>query len=172
MGVKPNQLHVPFLEIGHRMLRLGSIVISAWAVLNLIPSLAILANTIFFDGNSPAIYQILDDEQVQTLSKEIRTSINSVAVYANGLNVALCLLALVVVWLGLNRRVRWAFWGLLVAFATALLAGTAGDYVLGTVHPEINIISGIILAFGFVFSARGLFWDSTQSAAPASSSHP
>lgn len=147
------------------MLKIGSIVLSLWAVLNLVPSFAILVNTVLLDGNSPAIYQILDDEQVRTLGTEIRSSINSVAVYANGLNVALCLLALFVIWRGLNRRVRWTFWGLLVGFATALLAGTAGDYVLGTVHPEVSMISGIILALGFACSAKGLFRSSGQSPA-------
>jgi hypothetical protein len=86
-------------------LTLGPIVISVWAVLNLIPSAVILANTMFLDGNSLAIYQILDDEQVEALSTDVRTSINSIAVYANGLNVALSLLALFVVQRGLNKRV-------------------------------------------------------------------
>ena len=128
--------------------------------MNLIPSAVILANTMFLDGNSLAIYQILDDEQVEALSTDVRTSINSIAVYANGLNVALSLLALFVVQRGLNKRVPWAFWSLLVGFTTAFLAGAAGDYVLGTVHPEISIMSGAILAFGFVCSAIGLFRNS------------
>lgn len=147
------------------MLRLGSAIISLWLVLNLVPSLLILANTIFLDGNSPALYQLLDDQQVKALSPEIRTSINSVAVYANGLNVALCLLALFVVWLGLSQRLPWAFWGLLLAFSFAWFAGAAGDYLLGTLHPEVSILSGLILACGFTFSAFGLLRNPGKSAA-------
>lgn len=123
----------------------------------------------FFDGDSPAVFQILSDEEVHALSSDVRTSINSVAVYANGLNVAFCALALAVTWLGLHRRVRWAFWGLLVGFVAALLAGVSGDYVLGNVHPEVNVISGLILVFGFTLAAVGLFRNSESSTVSVSS---
>lgn len=146
------------------MLQLGSLVLSFWTVLNLIPSLAILVNTLLLGGNSPAIYQVLDHEEVELLSTKVRASINSVAIYANGLNVAFCLLALFVIWFGLYRRIRWAFWALLAGFTSALFAGTAGDHVLGLVHPEINILSAILLAVGFLLVAMGLFRDSPISA--------
>ena len=139
------------------MLRSGCLVLSLWAFLNLLPSAWILVTTSFFEGDSPAIDQILDDEEVAALSSKERTSINSVAVYANGLNAAFCGMALFVIWFGLKRRAKWAFWGLAFGFSMAWLAGTLGDYVLGLVHPEINVISALILVLGLGLSAVDLF---------------
>jgi len=140
------------------MLRIGCIVLSVWALLNLFLSVSILVSTTFLDGDSPAISQILDEAEVAALTDKERTSINSVAVYANGLNAAFCVTTLFVIWMALYRRSYWSFWCLLIGFGTALLAGTLGDLVLGTVHPEVNIISAAILLAGFLLTAIDLFW--------------
>ena len=139
------------------MLRLGCIVLSIWALLNLLPSLLILASTAILNGDSPAIFQILNDQEVAALTAKERTSINSVAAYANGLNVAFCVMALFVIWFGLNRRSHWSFWCLVFGFVFALLAGILGDFILGTVHPEINAISSVIVLVGCVLAAIDLF---------------
>lgn len=139
------------------MLKTGCVVLSLWTVLNLIPSAWILLSTGFLDGDSPAITQILTAEEVATLSNKVRASINSVAVYANGLNSAFCLTAFFVIWRGLHGRSSWAFYCLVVGFSTALLAGFGSDQVLGTLHPEVNIISSLIIVFGLTFAAIGLF---------------
>lgn len=140
------------------MLRIGCIVLSLWALLNLLPSAWILVSTTFLDGDSPAIFQILDDHEVAALSAKERTSINSVAVFANGLNIAFCSTALFLVWFGLARRLRKVFWCLVFGFGMAWLAGALGDSVLGTVHPEISLASGGILLVGLGFAAVDLFW--------------
>lgn len=140
------------------MLRTGCILLTIWTLLNLVPSLWIIVSTVFLDGNSPAIYQILSTQEVKNLTSNERTSINSVAVYANGLNVAFCCAALFVIWCGLYLRSTWAFACLVSGFTFAVLAGTLGDFVLGTVHPEINAISALILAVGFFLIAKDLFW--------------
>ncbi len=140
------------------MLRSGCIVLSLWAVLNLLPSIWILVSTTFFDGDSPAVFQILDAEEVAALSAKERTSINSVAVFANGLNIAFCSTALFVVWFGLYRRSMWAFWCSILGIGSAWSAAALGDYVLGTVHPEISLLSGGILLAGIAAAAIDLFW--------------
>jgi hypothetical protein len=140
------------------MLKAGCIVLSCWALLNLVLALSVVVSTVLFNGDSPAIYQILEDSEVEALSAKERTSINSMAAYANGLNSAFSLTVLFVIWFALRQRLVWAFWCLLFGFGTALTAGIAGDSVLGIVHTEVNIISTLILILGFVLTAIGLFY--------------
>ncbi len=139
------------------MLKIGCIILTTWAILNLIPSSIIVIHTIFRGGHTPALYSILDEQEVGALSTETLASVDSIAVFANGTNIALCLLSLFVIWMGLYRRQTWAFWGLLVSFTFALLAGVGGDYEVGYQAPIVNVISGGILALGFAISAAGIF---------------
>lgn len=141
------------------MLRAGCIFLSCWALLNLGLALSVVVSTVMFDGDSPAIFQILDESEAAALTAKERTSINSVAVYANGLNCAFSVTALFVIWCALRRRSMWAMYCLMLGFGSALIAGVAGDFVLGTVHPEVSIISAALLTFGFAVTAIGLFRD-------------
>jgi len=140
------------------MLRVGCIVLSIWAGLNLLPSVFILVSTGLLDRDAPAVAQILDAEEIEALSEHERVSINSVAVYANGLNAAFCATALWVIWCGLNQRVLWAFWCLVTGFVLAFGAGTLADAVVGMQHPQINLVSAVILFCGCGLSAVDLFW--------------
>lgn len=144
------------------MLRIGCIILTLWTVLNLVPSSWILISTVFLDGDSPAVFQILDENDLAGLTAKERTSINSVAVYANGLNAAFGVTSLFVIWKGLYRRQTWCFWCLVIGFGTALLAGVLGDFVLGTIHPEINIVSGAMLIAGLALSAAELLGRNRQ----------
>ena len=94
---------------------------------------------------------------MQVLSDDALATIDSIAVFANGTNIALCLIAMPVVWIGLARRRRWTFWSLLAGLVTALGAGIAADYAVGFEFPHINLASGAILAMGFTLAAIGLF---------------
>lgn len=139
------------------MLKTGCLILSAWIVLNLIPSTMIVVGTLFFGGHTPALYLILTEEEVGALSPEVLATMDSIAVFANGLNLAFCLVSIFTIWWGLHRRQVWAFWGLLVGFALVLLAGVGADYEVGTAAPMVNVISGSILALGFAISAVGMF---------------
>ena len=122
------------------MLRFGCIVLTIWVVLNLIPATYIVVTTTWFNADSPAVGQILSSQELELLSPKERTSINSVAVYANGLNIALSVTVLSLIWFGVFRRMTWAYWSACVGLAIAVLAGGLGDFVLGTVHPEVSLI--------------------------------
>ena len=74
-----------------------------------------------------------------------------------GLNVAFCLLFTMAVWKGLVRQSAWAFWALSASALVALLAGVGADYVVGTRFPEVNLVSGLLLAAGFSCCAPTLF---------------
>ena len=139
------------------MLRIGCVILTVWSAMNLIASVVIFVNTLFLGGHTPALYSVLTADEVGSLSSGTLATLDSIAVFANGTNIAFCLVTLPAIWLGLFRRQVWSFWGLLVGFAAALLAGVAADYAVGTVAPEINIVSGMILCAGFAFAAFGLF---------------
>ena len=139
------------------MLRIGCILLTAWTVLNLIPSAAIVISTLFGDGHTPALYLLLTRVEVERLSPDVLATMDSMAVFANGTNIAFCSVSLWVIWVGLYRRRAWAFWGLSTGFTVALLAGVGADYEVGTAAPMVNVISGSILALGLTISAVDLF---------------
>ena len=139
------------------MLRAGCIVLSIWLILNVIPSCMILVATLTQQGHTPAIYGLLDESDIENLSSDTVATIDSIAVFANGLNLAFCSLAIAVIWIGLHRGHRWAFWSLAIGFAFALLAGAGGDYMVGTLFPQLNMISFGIIVIGLTLAARSLF---------------
>ena len=139
------------------MLKLGSILLCLWSVLNLLPSTWILVSILFRGGNAPGLTGVLTEPQVRALGREALAAANSIAVFANGLNVAFCLLFTVVVWRGLARQSPWVFWALSASALVALLAGVGADYMVGTRFPAVNLVSGLLLAAGFSCCAPTIF---------------
>ncbi|GAB5404953.1 MAG: hypothetical protein Aurels2KO_31840 [Aureliella sp.] len=138
------------------MLRLGCIILTIWVVLNLVPATYIVFATTWLDVDSPAVGQILNSQEIESLSPKERISINSVAVYANGLNISLSVTVLSLIWFGVYRRIAWAYWSACFGLAFAVLGGGLSDFVLGTVHPEVSVISALILFVGAVLSGLGM----------------
>lgn len=73
------------------MLKLGSVLLSLWGVFNLAPSLGILFLILFLGRYATALSVLLTEAQVSALGDDVRATANSIAVFANGLNVAFCL---------------------------------------------------------------------------------
>ncbi len=122
----------------------------------------ILVSTLTGNGHTPAIRALLDESDIANLNTETVATIDSIAVFANGLNLAFCSLAIFVVWIGLNSGRRWAFWSLLIGLTFAILAGVGGDYMVGTLFPQINLISFGIVALGLTLAATSLFGQSSN----------
>lgn len=135
------------------LLKMGQVLLSLWAVLNLVASMVIIVGVVGFEQNAPAVHQLFDEQEVLEMDPRIRDSLNSVAVFANGLNAAFSLLALVVIWIALQQRKQWALFALAASFVIAWLAGTLGDYVVGNQHPEISVVSGLIVVVGILLAA-------------------
>lgn len=135
------------------MLKFGSVLLSLWSALNLLPSAWILVLILFHGRDAPALSALLTQAQLSTLEPQVRATANSIAVFANGLNVAYCLLFTITIWMGLARRVRWCFWALSSSALAALLAGVGADHVVGTLFPQVNLLSGLMLAVGFALCA-------------------
>ena len=142
------------------MLKTGAIVLSTWSALNALPSLGILFLVLCRDGNAPGFTTSLTEAQIAGLPLEVLAAANSVALYANGLNVALSVLFVACIWNGLVHGVKWVFWAISAAATLTVLAGIGGDYLVGTRHPEVNLISLALVAVGAGCSARGLFGSS------------
>lgn len=138
------------------MLKSGCIVLSLWVVVNLFASIYVVADTLLLGGHTPAITAILSVDDVSRLSSETLATIDSIAIFANGINIAFSVVSLFVIWMALIRKVRWAFWGLLGSFSVALMTGVLADYQVGSAAPEVNVISGVILLAGFMAVAPAL----------------
>jgi len=138
------------------MLKSGCIILTIWSLLNFAASSVILTNTLLGRGHTPAIYLMLSEADVSQLSPKIVATIDSIAAFANGLNIAFCLLSTVVVWRGLFRGTLWCFWALMIGYTAAFGAGVAGDYMVGAFAVQVSGVSGMILAWGLGLAALGL----------------
>ena len=137
------------------MLKTGSIILSLWSILSMLPALGIVVNTVV-SGNTTPIFSGHTVE-LATLSPQLLATMNSVPVFANGTYAAFCTLLLAVIWFGLNRGAGWVFWTLLASMSIALVSGFAADHVGQAAYPEVSYLSALFIAAGFTCSAIGLF---------------
>ena len=140
-----------------RVLKFGILLLGLWALLNLVPSAWIVFSVLVRGENVPGLTAVLTESQIQALGDEALAAANSIGVYAHGLSAAFCVLFTIALWKGLLRKARWAFWALAGSALVALLGGVGADYVVGVRFPEINLISGLLLATGFACCATEIF---------------
>ena len=139
------------------MLRVGSIILSIYCAVNIIPALFIIVSITFLGKNHPLLEMRISQDEITTLSPEVLALINSMAIFANGGVIALCLLSLIAIWVGLKRRIKWVFWALLTAMSFYVLAGLVADIVSQSHYYTARIASVLIPALGFALVAIGLF---------------
>ncbi|MCG8456102.1 MAG: hypothetical protein MI919_07460 [Holophagales bacterium] len=96
-------------------------------------------------------------DEVAQLDAETLATLDSIAAFADGMSPSFTLLALAIVWPGLHRRARWAFWALLASLIGALLAGVAGDFLVGWAAPQVSRLAAVRLAASFGCAGLGLF---------------
>lgn len=137
------------------MLKVGCCVLTLWAGLNLLASGKIIVDTVLKRGHTPAIYLILSESEVNALHPDVLATIDSIAVFANGLNIAFCTVALFLIWRGLVRRRRWSFLALLCGILAAWTAGVAADFIVGNVAIWVSVVSFLFIAIGFFAVAIG-----------------
>lgn len=138
------------------MLKIGSVILSVWATLGLVPALYFVIDIAVFGGNAPA-FSTISSEEFAALSPNALRAVNSIAVFANGSYVAFSSLVLFAIWNGLNRRKIWVFWALVFTTLLAWITGAIGNYMADTLFPEADILSALFLIAGFYCSAKGLF---------------
>jgi uncharacterized protein involved in response to NO len=101
-----------------------------------------------------ALSILFDDAAVLLLDGRALATINALAAIFNACTAAFCLLSLVVIWKGLVKKSRWAFWGLLSSMGLLQVAGFASDAFLDSKNLSANIVSTAVLVVGFGLSAR------------------
>ncbi|RKN79858.1 hypothetical protein D7Z94_16435 [Ulvibacterium marinum] len=116
-----------------------------------------VVSILFLDKHPPGLYAILNAGDIQSMSPKMLATVDSIGLFANLSVAALNALILIAIWKGLTNRIVWVYWALLTASIFALLAGVAADYAVNFAFPEVNMISALILAIGFIFSGIGLF---------------
>ena len=137
------------------MSRVGPIVLTVWAAFNLALAVTILVAICFFQQNAPALSILFDDAAVQQLDSRALATINALALILNACAATFYMLSLVVIWKGLVKKSRWAFWGLLSSMSLLQVAGFVSDAFLNSKNLSANIISTAVLVIGFGLSARG-----------------
>jgi len=138
------------------MLRTGAIVISAWAGVNLLMGLVVLAN-LFFVTPHPLVSRIVftDGELAQLTPKAIAT-IKSLAISLNSSVVAGAALVLVVAWIGLARAEHWAWWSLAGTLAFLQAMQFASDAVVGNRTLPVSVVMTGLAIAGLALAAVGL----------------
>jgi hypothetical protein len=147
------------------VLRIGAILLSIWGGLNLLLATASIIAICGFGQNSPGLMMMMDESEVRQLDPKWLGLINGLAVFCNTWDAAFCLLVLVVIWTGLVKEARWAFWGLLVslgflqAFAFVAYSYFEARYLranVATVNLVANGFSTVLLVAGLGLSGYAI----------------
>ncbi len=140
------------------MLKIGCSIISLWAVLNLLASLILVLIPVLGLGESaPALLESLSTATIKNIDPKVLSNANSIAVYANTLNIAASISILFIVWFGVYNKKKWSLAALFLILSLMLSAGFFSDYVSKHDHIFINIVSGTIIFIGLLFSILGIY---------------
>lgn len=144
-------------------LKIGALILSLWSLMNMLPAIGVVAYIAVLDKIHPLLPMRFPAEQIGAIDPAVLATINGMAVFANGHVFALCLIALVAIWKGLAKGVRWVFWTSLVSMSASVVAGFAASYTDQSHYYGPSIISALILAIGFGFAANGIFRSATEN---------
>jgi len=140
------------------MLKLGCSIISLWAILNIFASFIVVLMPILVSGESaPALLESLSKITISSIDSQVLSNANSIAVFANTLNIAISISVLFIVWFGLYKGQKWSLVALVIILSLMLCSGFFADYVSKHDHTFINLASGVIMFAGLFFSAIAIY---------------
>jgi hypothetical protein len=139
-----------------KVLKIGAVVLSIDAALNLLLAAGIIVAIIFFGKNPPILHVSLGEIEIARLDKQVLTTFKSLAVYFNSAVVTFCLLSIFVIWMGLAQGQRWAFWALLITMGIGQISGFVADSLIGNKTLMVNIILTVVYLLGISLSWYGL----------------
>lgn len=142
----------------HYIFRLGIAVLSLWSGFNLLLALGILFLINVLKQNAPAFSILFDESAMRRLNPKVIATVNALAVLCNGCIAGFCILLLAVIWMGLLKKMRWAFWALTSSMLFVQALGFLSDSFLGKRNFRLNMISTSVLVFGLVLCAVGIYW--------------
>ena len=138
------------------MLKIGAVVLTASAGFNLLLAAAILVAIIALGKNPPILYVSLEQVEVARLGEQVLATFKSLAIYFNSATVTSCLLSIFVIWMGLSRGQRWAFWALFITVGMGQISGFVADSFIGNKTLMVNIVLTAIYLLGMALSWWGL----------------
>jgi hypothetical protein len=139
-----------------KVLKIGAVVLSIDAALNLLLAAGIIVAIIFFGKNPPILHVSLGEIEIARLDKQVLTTFKSLAVYFNSAVVTFCLLSIFVIWMGLAQGQRWALWALLITLGIGQISGFVADSLIGNKTLMVNIILTVVYLLGISLSWYGL----------------
>ena len=140
------------------MVRVGAILLSLWAGLNLVLALGILFMLLVLGKNAPALLILYGDLQAQGIDPRALSTINALAVMFNACAASICVLSLAMIWFAVSRKAVWAFWSLAGCLVFLQAAGFASDTFLGNRNLLANGISSLLLLCGVALVAGAIFY--------------
>jgi len=144
-------------------LKIGAIILSLWSLMNMLPAIGVVVYVAVLDKIHPLLPMRFCGEEIDAIQPTVLDTINGMAVFANSHVFALCLIVLIATWQGLAKGVRWVFWALLASMSASVVAGFVASYVDQSHYYSPSIISAVLLAIGFGFTAVGLFKSADKS---------
>jgi hypothetical protein len=138
------------------MLRLGVIVISAWAGIGLLMGLVVLANLLFVSPHPLISRVVFTEAELAQLSPKAIATIKSLALLLNASAVAGGILVLVIAWHGLARGEPWAWWTLAGTLAFVQAMQFVGDASIGHKTVPASIVMTSLAVLGLALAGLGL----------------
>ena len=130
------------------MFRTGMVCLTIWTGFNLVLALGIVIAMSFFGQHAPGMFILLERSELAQIDPRAIATINGLAVLTNASITSLCLLSLAVIWIGLAKRRRWAFWAVAISLMFVQVFGFVSDTYFGNVNLLANLASTSILILG------------------------
>ena len=134
------------------MLKRGSIVLSIWSGINFCLAFLILTIVVFFFGASPLPAMVFERSEIARLDAKVISALNCLTILYNSCDVALSVLALFIIWSGLNKGKRWAFWALLITIGFAEILAFVASAEVGNVwlRWQVNVVQSVLYLWALV----------------------
>jgi hypothetical protein len=133
-------------------MRAGRIVLTIWLGFQVALAAGIVVAITLCDRHAPAFSILFEPREVGALAPRVLATVDGLAILANALVVALCALALYLIW---TRRPARDLGALAAALAFVQAMGFASDRVFDDRDLVANLISSAILGAGVLLSWRG-----------------
>lgn len=139
------------------MIKVGSIILTIWSTLNFLVGIGVLFYIAVFDNNAPALEMLFTENEIGNLSPSVLATTNSIAIFLNASIASFCLLSVYIIWHGLFKQQKWAFFGLLLSMSLLQIGGYLSDSLLGNNNILAMNIGLAILVIGFALSGYAIF---------------
>jgi hypothetical protein len=138
------------------MLKIGAVVLTISAGLNLLLAAAILIAVIVLGKNPPILYVSLSQAEVAQLPEQVLATFKSLAIYFNSAVVTFCLLSIFVIWSALGQGHKWVFWAILITMGIGQILAFVADSFIGNKTLISDIVLTAIYLLGIALSGFGI----------------